>query len=114
MRGVVVEGYTQDFQHWNAIQNRYESKRKDITMSKRAYARLLRDAAKEMADYGIDWSLYNPPVLIVASNLDDGGIGHVEWTHKTKNFSVMLTEIWFTRATGRIDQCGSNYGNLCS
>jgi hypothetical protein len=91
--------------HWN-----WGTRTSTHKLSNRCHARLVREARKHFDGFGIDFSQYGEPVVI----LHDKIIAQVEWTHKTSQRQIRLLEVWFDERTGAILQCGQNYGDLVS
>jgi hypothetical protein len=108
-----VENYTQNLADYSQFRNNGRGgcglKQVGGTISRRACERIIREAKRDFLDgFGIDWSLYDEPSITFYDMLTC----QIEWTHKTSGKQVHLTQIFFDKKTGRIDQAGSNYGNL--
>lgn len=107
-----VENYTQNFDDWSQFRNGGRGgcgiKRAPATLSKRAMARLVREAYKFMDGYGLDFSQFDAPLVTFYDMLT----AQVEWKHKVTGFEVHLTGVHFERKTGEIIQAGTNYGSL--
>lgn len=82
--------------------------RDDATISKRAHARLVREARDMLEGYGLDFAQLDGPAFV----FHEMTTATATWTHKTSGQEVALSEIWFNQKTGAIHQCGSNYGRL--
>ena len=109
---IAVEALERDPHQWNSTLNQPVHRSVQFALSNRCHARLMREATERMAGYGIDWSLYKAPAVIVGEICPDFCIGTVEWRHKSGDFGVQLAGVWFDRKTGRIDQCGTEHGDL--
>lgn len=107
-----VENYVQNLNDYSQFRNNGRGgcgiKRADGTLSRRAMARLIRDAHKFMDGFGLDWSQFD----VSSVTFYDMQTAQVEWKHKVSGNEVHLTDIHFERKTGEIIQAGSNYGNL--
>lgn len=108
-----VENYTRNFGDYSQFRNGgrggYGIKQIDGTISRRACERIIREAKRDFLDgFGIDWALYGEPNITFFDMLTC----QIEWTHKTSGKQVRLTHIFFDKKSGRINQAGSNYGNL--
>lgn len=77
-------------------------------LSNRCYARLIREAQRDYLDgYGFIWADWTVEVI-----LSDEITAQIEWTHKVTERKLTLTNIYFDKSTGQINQAGTNYGDL--
>lgn len=103
---IEVQSYYQGYDKgWN-----WGTKVRTVKLSNRCHTRLVREARQHFDDFGIDFTQYGPGEVL----LDDDITAQVTWTHKKSGRTITLTQIWFNKKTGEINQCGSQYGNLVS
>jgi hypothetical protein len=104
-----VQNYTQNFAHFNALQNRYEIKQTGGSIAKRKLERMVRDAKRHyLCGFGIDWSQYGEPEVVFFDMIT----AQMEWTNKTTEQKIVLTSIWWDDKNGAIVQAGTNHGDL--
>lgn len=108
-----VENYTQNISDYSQFRNGGRGgcgiKRASGMISKRAYERLISEARRDYLDgFAIDFDLYGEPEAV----FHDMIVAQITWQHKVTGKKIELTDIHFDRATGAIDQAGSNYGSL--
>lgn len=105
-RGVEVQNCYQGYDSsWN-----WTTKTNKATLSKRCYERLVREAREHFDGFGIDFTQYGRPTVVLSDEIT----AQVEWVHRLSGKSITLLEIWFNKKTGAINQCGQNYGGLVS
>lgn len=86
------------------------SKTNTVKLSNRCHARLVREAQEHFDGFGIDFSQYSTPVVILHEEI----VAQVDWEHKTSGKKISLLRIYFDEKTGAISQCGENYGDIVS
>lgn len=103
-----VQNHTQDFAHFNCLQNHYAIKKAPGTINRRAYERLLREAKAFLAGHAINWADYEAPT----ATFFDMTTAQVEWRRKGGTALITVTQIWFDKKTGQIHQAGTQSGDL--
>lgn len=103
-----VENYTQDFAHFNVLQNSYAIKRSPATIARRTYLRIIREAKAYLDEHAIDWSKYDEGVAIFSDMMTC----QVEWTRIGGTAKIVVNRIYFEKRTGAIHQAGTEYGDL--
>ncbi|MBC2806573.1 hypothetical protein C3Y94_025825 [Rhizobium ruizarguesonis] len=91
--------------NWNLV-----SKTRTAKLSNRCHARLIREARQHFDGFGIDFTQYDEPAVLLMEEL----VAQIEWTHKESQRQLRLLEVWFDKKTGAILQCGQNYGDIVS
>lgn len=98
---------TNTYQGYDSSWN-WGTKSNTAALSNRCHARLIREAQRDYLDgYGFVWADWTPEVF-----LSDEITASIEWTHKVTGRKLHLTNIWFDKRTGAINQAGTNYGDL--
>lgn len=97
------------FQGYDAGWN-WATKTNKVKLPNQCYARLVREARQHFDGFGIDFSQYGEPVVVLSDEI----VAQVEWTNISSGKKLTLLEVWFHEKTGEILQCGQNYGDIVS